>query len=348
PRRRLRVRLLGARPGLERSGGPHGARWRSLPASPARWLVARRPDRDRDHPAPRCRHRRRDPRLGDRGGLPRLARRAHAHHLCGDPGLRQRTRLRSDPLPALRLGRLRPLRPPRRAPGLLLHRVPLRVVRAGHLRPTTGDAVRLLRRPRRPARQGDRRRAGPDRRRRQLRHRARRRAVMTTTPPPDVVDLAGVTVSFPRRDEPVLTDLTLRLSPGEQVVILGASGSGKSTLVHTITGVVPHTVHAELAGEVTVAGTTTEETTVVERSRHVGMVAQDPSSSVCLPVVEQELALPLENHAVEPAAIDGRIGAALQAVGAAHLRTRATAALSGGESQRVALAAALVTEPDVL
>ncbi|MFD1717717.1 ABC transporter ATP-binding protein [Georgenia deserti] len=171
---------------------------------------------------------------------------------------------------------------------------------------------------------------------------------MRTTPPPDVVDLVGVTVSFPRRDEPVLTDLTLRLSPGEQVVILGASGSGKSTLVHTITGVVPHTVHAELAGEVTVAGTTTEETTVVERSRHLGMVAQDPSSSVCLPVVEQELALPLENHAVEPAAIDGRIGAALQAAGAAHLRTRATAALSGGESQRVALAAALVTEPDVL
>lgn len=162
------------------------------------------------------------------------------------------------------------------------------------------------------------------------------------------VAVDDVTVAFPRRDEPVLREVSLRLAPGEQVVILGASGSGKSTLLQAITGVVPHTVTAEITGEVMVAGTSTETTSVVERSRHLGVLAQDPSAAVCLPQVEQELALPLENHATEPAAIGLRIGAALDAVGAGHLRHRATAVLSGGESQRVALAAALVTEPEVL
>lgn len=162
------------------------------------------------------------------------------------------------------------------------------------------------------------------------------------------VEMDDVTVTFPRRAEPVLGAVSLRLAPGQQVVVFGSSGSGKSTLLHAITGVVPHTVTASVTGKVVVAGTTTEATSVVERSRHVGVLAQDPSVAVCLPHVEQELAMPLENHATEPASIGSRIEATLDSVGAGHLRDRATATLSGGESQRVALGAALVTEPEVL
>lgn len=180
---------------------------------------------------------------------------------------------------------------------------------------------------------------------------------MSSQPPPPVcpagaggraaVELDNITVAFPRRDEPVLRAVTVRLAPGEQIVVFGASGSGKSTLLHVITGVVPLTVTADITGEVIVAGTS-DATSVVERSRHLGVLAQDPSAAVCLPQVEQELALPLENHATEPATISPRISAALDAVGAAGLRHRATARLSGGEAQRVAVAAALITEPEVL
>ncbi|MGC5616724.1 ABC transporter ATP-binding protein [Georgenia sp. Z1491] len=162
------------------------------------------------------------------------------------------------------------------------------------------------------------------------------------------VALTDVSVHFPRRPEPALSGVTLGVAPGEHVVVLGPSGSGKSTVLQVITGVVPHTVTARVTGEVTVAGAHDLGTPVVERSRRIGALAQDPGAAVCLPVVEQELALPLENHGTDPAAIDDRIDTALDAVGAGALRDRSSADLSGGESQRVALAAALVTEPEVL
>ncbi|WP_454083518.1 ABC transporter ATP-binding protein [Georgenia sp. Marseille-Q6866] len=166
--------------------------------------------------------------------------------------------------------------------------------------------------------------------------------------PADPVVLDGVSVTVPRRAAPVLSGIDLRLRHGEHLLLLGPSGSGKSTVLHCLTGVVPHTVAARLAGEVTVAGTRTTDAAVVELSRHVALVAQDPAAAVCLPTVDQELALPLENHATDPAEIGPRLDSALATVGAGHLRERVTGELSGGETQRVALAAALVTDPDIL
>jgi len=163
-----------------------------------------------------------------------------------------------------------------------------------------------------------------------------------------VLSIDGVTVAFARRRDPVLRDVCLDLAPGEQVLVLGSSGAGKSTLLQLVSGVIPHSVVATVDGTVTVGGVDTRDTTVVELSRTVGLLAQDPASGVCLPTVEEEVALPLENRAVDPAAISGRIDTALAAAGVGHLRERRTARLSGGEGQRVALAAALVAEPAVL
>ena len=162
------------------------------------------------------------------------------------------------------------------------------------------------------------------------------------------VELSGVSVEFPRRTGPVLRNVDLRLEPGEQLMVFGPSGAGKSTLLQLINGVIPHAVAVQLSGAVRVGGTDTLDTDVAELSRSVGVLAQDPSSAVCLPDVEQELALPLENRAVDPAAISGRIDAALRAVHAGGLRLRKTSELSGGEGQRVALAASLIAEPAVL
>lgn len=162
------------------------------------------------------------------------------------------------------------------------------------------------------------------------------------------VVLEGVSVEYPRQNAPVLRNISLRLAAGEQAIILGPSGAGKSTLLQLLTGVIPHSVVATLTGNVVICGRPTKETEVVELARHVGVLNQDPESSICLPEVEQELGLPLENRGVDPQQIPGRISTVLGSINGAALRTRGTARLSGGEGQRVALAASLVAEPELL
>ena len=163
-----------------------------------------------------------------------------------------------------------------------------------------------------------------------------------------LVSMRQVAVAFPRRRAGVLNGITLDIAPHERVLVIGGSGSGKSTLLQLVSGVIPHSVTAEVEGTVTVAGVDTGATSVVELSRIVAVLAQDPASGICLPTVEEEIALPMENRGVDPAVIPARIDAALEAAGVTRLRTRRTTQLSGGEGQRVALAAALAAEPALL
>ena len=174
---------------------------------------------------------------------------------------------------------------------------------------------------------------------------------MTTGSGPAVITLSGVTVTYPRRDRPSLRGVDLHVAAGERVVVLGPSGAGKSTLLHLVAGLVPHSTPAEVEGTLVLGGDGQPldlSSPVHERSALLGVVGQDPSASVCLPQVDAELALVLENRAVPPAQIGPRVGAALEQVGVGDLAQRQTARLSGGQTQRVALAAAVIGRPGLL
>jgi len=157
----------------------------------------------------------------------------------------------------------------------------------------------------------------------------------------------GVTFAYPGAAD-ALRGVSLDLEAGEVVALLGPSGSGKSTLVRALAGLVPHFHGGRFAGRIEVCGHDTRRARPAELAGEVATVFQDPEDQVVMTRVENEVAFGLENLGVPPQEIWGRVEAALESVGALHLWGRRAIELSGGELQRVCLAAALALRPRLL
>ena len=163
--------------------------------------------------------------------------------------------------------------------------------------------------------------------------------------PRHVLEVERLTYRYPGARRDALDRVTVAIDPGELVVLAGRSGSGKSTLLRAACGLVPHFHGGEVAGRVEVAGLDTSEHGPGELARTVGLVAQDPESQIVSTTVRAEIALPLELRGETPARRARAVEEVALALAIPDLLDRATDTLSGGELQRVALAAALVARP---
>ena len=145
-----------------------------------------------------------------------------------------------------------------------------------------------------------------------------------------------------------LKDIDLSVEEGTFVGLIGPSGAGKSTLASAITGAIPHHYRGRLFGSTLVAGLGTCEASLTDIAKVVGSVLQDIDAQMVASVVEDELLFGLENFGIDHREIEGRIASALDAVGIADLRHREIATLSGGQKQKVAIAAILAMTPRVI
>ncbi len=157
-----------------------------------------------------------------------------------------------------------------------------------------------------------------------------------------------VTYTYPDRPLPALRDVSLQLHPAEVVLLVGGSGSGKSTLLRALNGLVPHFHGGTFAGSVVVDGLDTRTTPPRDLAAHVGLVFQEPENQAVMTTVEHEIAFGLENLGLEPSAISRLVEEALISLGLSRLRHAELATLSGGELQKVALAAVLSMQPHLL
>jgi energy-coupling factor transport system ATP-binding protein len=134
----------------------------------------------------------------------------------------------------------------------------------------------------------------------------------------------------------------LRIAHGERVLLLGPSGAGKSTVLAALAGLLPED-SGEAEGEIEIDGLDPRKA-----RENVGILFQDPQTQLVMARSGDDVAFGCENRGMPPSDIWPAVGAALDRVGFRYGLDRPTAALSGGEQQRLALAGALVTRPRLL
>ena len=163
-----------------------------------------------------------------------------------------------------------------------------------------------------------------------------------------VLSIDGLTYAYPNAGQPALRNVDLRLAPGEFALLAGRSACGKSTLLRAACGLVPHFHGGEIEGRIEVAGIDAIAKGPGELAAAVGYVAQDPETQVVSTTVAAEIGLPLEMRGDPPSSRARAVEEVALALAIPHLLDRAVDTLSGGELQRVALAAALVTRPKLV
>jgi cobalt/nickel transport system ATP-binding protein len=155
--------------------------------------------------------------------------------------------------------------------------------------------------------------------------------------------------SFFYNDIAALENLTLAISRGERIALLGANGSGKSTLLRLLAGLAfPKSGEVSFFGEPLTEAQFRRESFFFEFRRRVGVVFQNPDVQLFNASVFDELAFgPLQMRWPKER-VRQKVEETLENMGISHLRDRPPHRLSGGEKKRVALASVLVLDPEVL
>jgi len=164
----------------------------------------------------------------------------------------------------------------------------------------------------------------------------------------DIIKFENVNFVYPKCKKNALIDINLSIKKGEFLAVMGSNGSGKTTFCKLINGIIPHLCGGSLKGTVTVDGKRTDESSVPQLALKVGMVLDDPEAQIFTSTVRDEAAFGPENFLLPLQEINERVKSALCAVGLSGFESRAPATLSGGEKQRLSIAAALAMKGDIL
>lgn len=152
----------------------------------------------------------------------------------------------------------------------------------------------------------------------------------------NAVNIKNLNLKFPEAFSKLFNDLNISVKEGEKVLLLGPSGSGKSTLLNVMGGLIPNVIQTPMKAE---------ELTIPADNAYV---FQDPDSQFTMPQVDEELAFILENKSVPRELMEPMFHEALNQAGLDVPLDLNINNLSGGMKQKLALASALLQNPDVM
>jgi len=150
------------------------------------------------------------------------------------------------------------------------------------------------------------------------------------------------------RGKNALEGINLSVEEGEFLAVMGENGAGKTTFCKLINGIIPHLCGGRLSGTVTVDGLRTTESSVPALALKAGIVLDDPDTQLFTSSVFHEAAFGPENLLLPPEEIELRANWALNIAGLGGFEDRLPSSLSGGEKQRLVIAASLAMKGKIL
>lgn len=165
-----------------------------------------------------------------------------------------------------------------------------------------------------------------------------------------MIELKNVSFKYELQEEKTIKNLDLYVKQGEFVGIIGKNGSGKTTLCNIIRGIIPDFVQGEITGNIIIDNKNIDDIERGEMAELVGFVFQNPFSQISgiKKTVFEEIAYGLENLGVPREEIRQRVTDVIKLLKIEDLQDKNPNELSGGQSQRVAIASIIVMNPKVL
>jgi energy-coupling factor transporter ATP-binding protein EcfA2 len=159
-----------------------------------------------------------------------------------------------------------------------------------------------------------------------------------------------VSFTYPGATQPALQSLTAKIDPGVVTLVTGPLGSGSSTLLLAAAGIVPALTGGRLTGRISTLQR--DPTDPAERralAGQVGLLLPTPWTQLSgmAETVADEIAFGPANHGWKRDRISSAVEQAMERTGVTHLASRDPTTLSGGELQRVLLAALVAMDPAV-
>lgn len=165
-----------------------------------------------------------------------------------------------------------------------------------------------------------------------------------------MIELKNVSFKYELQEEKTIKNMDLYVKQGEFVGIIGKNGSGKTTLCNIIRGIIPDFVQGQISGDIVIDNKNIDDIKRGEMAELVGFVFQNPFSQISgiKKTVFEEIAYGLENLGVPREEIRQRVTDVIKLLKIEDLQDKNPNELSGGQSQRVAIASVIVMNPKVL